>query len=148
MPTLIQYIVTLSLTLVVMVILSLFYIASPSTFVNAAQLKWPSSPESSEVQVVKPNFQGNQLVAAEGVSLIKRHCLGCHSDQLIIQNRMSRERWEDNITWMQETQGLWNLGRDHIGVIDYLAEHYAPLEVGRRSNLDLSQIEWYQLEDE
>ena len=148
MPKLIQYIVTLSMALVVMVILSLFYIATPSTFVNASKFKWPSSPKASDAQVAQPNFQGNQLVAAEGVSLIRRHCLGCHSDQLIIQNRMSRERWEDNIKWMQETQGLWNLGPDHIGVIDYLAEHYAPLEVGRRANLDLSQIEWYQLEEE
>lgn len=97
------------MALVVVVIFSLFYMATPSTFVNATQFEWPSNPKAVKEKLTKTSFEGNQLVHAEGINLIKKHCLGCHSDQLIIQNRMSRERWEDNIQWMQETQGLWNL---------------------------------------
>lgn len=60
---------------------------------------------------------------------------------------MSRERWADNITWMQETQGLWDLGSDLNPILDYLSKYYAPIAVGRRSNLAEEQIEWYELTD-
>jgi hypothetical protein len=48
---------------------------------------------------------------------------------------------------MQRTQGLWDLGDDESIVLDYLATHYAPEERGRRANLEISAIEWYELEE-
>jgi hypothetical protein len=72
-------------------------------------------------------------------------CTSCHSAKLITQNRATREGWKNMIVWMQETQGLPDLGHTEPIIIDYLAQHYAPQEVGRRRNLDIAAIEWYIL---
>jgi hypothetical protein len=51
------------------------------------------------------------------------------------------------IRWMQETQGLWQLGEAEPQILDYLAANYAPQENSRRPLLDLKSIEWYILEN-
>lgn len=86
------------------------------------------------------------LIYAEGFDLVRSTCTGCHSAQLITQNRATRTGWQSMIRWMQKTQGLWELGDNEGPILDYLATHYAPEEVGRRANLDVEAIEWYVLE--
>lgn len=88
------------------------------------------------------------LVYAEGFDLVRGTCTGCHSAKLVTQNRASKEGWEQMIRWMQETQGLWDLGKNEPKIINYLATHYAPEETGRRPNIDISEIEWYILDIE
>lgn len=88
------------------------------------------------------------LVYALGFDAVRKNCTGCHSPQLITQNRATREGWHQMIRWMQETQGLWDLGASESTILDYLAEHYAPEAVGRRPNLNVEEIEWYVLEIE
>ncbi|WP_296705835.1 cytochrome C [Algoriphagus sp.] len=86
------------------------------------------------------------LLAGEGLELVKANCTACHSSALILQNRFSRETWKSKIEWMQETQGLWDLGNTEPIILDYLAANYAPEEFrGRRKPLE--NIEWYTLED-
>ena len=70
---------------------------------------------------------------------------GCHSALLVTQNRMSRESWEATIRWMQQTQNLWDLGKNEEIILNYLATYYAPEKKGRRQNLQ--DIEWYVLEN-
>lgn len=82
----------------------------------------------------------------EHLQLIIRSCTSCHSAKLITQNRASRQAWKNMIDWMQETQGLVDLGSSEPLILDYLAKHYAPQEVGRRQNLDMELIKWYVLE--
>ena len=50
------------------------------------------------------------LVDAPGLRETVNNCTSCHSAKLVIQNRMSAERWHATIRWMQETQNLWPLG--------------------------------------
>lgn len=83
------------------------------------------------------------LVADKSLPLVKANCINCHSAKLITQNRATREGWKSMIVWMQQTQKLWDLGDHEDEILDYLAEHYAPDEVGRRKNLE--NIEWYDL---
>lgn len=71
------------------------------------------------------------------------NCTSCHSGKLVTQNRASREGWESMIRWMQETQGLWDLGENEAGILDYLAKHYGTNETGRRKNLKIE--EWYEI---
>ncbi len=85
------------------------------------------------------------LKADENLQLIIGACTSCHSAKIITQNRASREGWKSMIVWMQETQGLVDLGDKESIVLDYLAKNYAPQEMGRRKNLDLAEIEWYIL---
>lgn len=86
------------------------------------------------------------LIAGEGLELVKANCTNCHSSALILQNRFTREGWHSKIVWMQETQGLWELGESEPLILDYLAENYAP-EAPKGRRIPLSGIEWYELKD-
>jgi hypothetical protein len=85
------------------------------------------------------------LIAEEGFELVLGTCAACHSIDLVKQNRATAEGWKEMIVWMQETQGLWELGENEAPIIKYLAKHYAPVNTGRRKNLE--NIEWYDLKD-
>lgn len=84
------------------------------------------------------------LIAAEGLMTVVNNCTNCHSSKLITQNRMSAERWNATIRWMQETQNLWNLGDNQEVIVNYLVTNYPAKAKGRREQL--SNIEWYELE--
>ncbi len=85
------------------------------------------------------------LISDPNLKLIISSCTSCHSAKLITQNRATRQGWKSMIDWMQETQGLNDLGDKEPIILDYLAEYYAPTELGRRENLDIETIEWYIL---
>lgn len=78
--------------------------------------------------------------------IVRGQCTACHSGKLVAQNRATREGWQQMIRWMQETQGLWDLGINEPKILDYLAKNYAPEEVGRRTNIDVAAVEWYILD--
>ncbi len=86
------------------------------------------------------------LIAAEGWETVRATCTACHSAKLVTQNKATREGWKNMIRWMQETQGLWELGDQEATILDYLAANYAPEESSRRANLDVEAIEWYILD--
>lgn len=85
------------------------------------------------------------LIQGENLQLIIGNCTSCHSAKMISQNRATRDGWKAMIKWMQETQGLWDLGANEDPILDYLATHYAPKKQGRRA--PLTDIAWYDLED-
>ncbi len=85
------------------------------------------------------------LREAEGLTQVINNCTNCHSAQLVIQNRMSAERWAATIRWMQETQGLWDLGENEEIIINYLVTNYPPEQKGRRAVL--ADIDWYDLKE-
>ena len=68
----------------------------------------------------KTNYQG--LPAGDGVDLVLENCTACHSTEIIRENHMSRKAWDETITWMQEKQGLWELGKDRKIILDYLSK--------------------------
>ena len=86
------------------------------------------------------------LRADKDLQLIIGACTPCHSAKLITQNSATRAGWKNMIVWMQETQGLQDLGLNEPRILDYLAKYYAPKDVGRRENLDLAEIKWYILD--
>lgn len=101
---------------------------------------------SSIVQVVDGKDVETGLLDGDGLLLVKANCTNCHSSALILQNRFTREGWHEKIVWMQETQGLWDLGASEPKILDYLAEHYSP-EAPKGRRIPLSGIEWYELKD-
>lgn len=106
----------------------------------------PNKVKANTDQVIDGIHVATGLIYAEGFDLVRNTCTGCHSAQLITQNRATRSGWQSMIRWMQRTQGLWELGANEGPILDYLATHYAPEEVGRRANLDVEAIEWYVLD--
>ena len=85
------------------------------------------------------------LKEAAGLMTVVNNCTNCHSAKLVTQNRMTEERWNETIKWMQKKQGLWELGEDQKIIVDYLVKNYPPQKKGRR--MALTEIDWYELED-
>lgn len=83
------------------------------------------------------------LKDGEGVLLVATTCTVCHSADIVMNNRMNEERWNTTIKWMQETQGLWELGSNQKIIVDYLTKNYPMPKATRRANL--KNIEWYVL---
>ncbi len=127
------------------VVSTLLWLAFPFAFKDF-ELSWPSSPNAPEVTAFVTVPSG--LEEGAGKNLVEKHCLSCHSAQLIIQNRMDADTWRYTIHWMQQTQGLWDLGKDEARIVEYLGTYYAPLPESRRKNLDIENIQWYILQDD
>ena len=54
-------------------------------------------------------------------------CTACHSSRLVRNQAMSRERWDETLTWMSERHGMPELqGEERERVLDYLAAHLGP----------------------
>ena len=85
------------------------------------------------------------LIDATGMMLVVNNCTNCHSAKIVTQNRMTAERWNTTIKWMQDTQNLWDLGRNQELIVNYLVKNYPPVAKGRR--MALANIDWYELED-
>jgi uncharacterized protein YjiS (DUF1127 family) len=83
------------------------------------------------------------LKDAPGIDLVIQNCTNCHSAKLVTQNRMTKERWNATIRWMQKTQNLWELGEKQDVIVDYLVTNYPIEEKGRRASL--ADIDWYKL---
>ena len=85
------------------------------------------------------------LIDADGLMTVVNNCTNCHSAKLVTQNRMTAERWDATIKWMQETQNLWDLGGNQEIIVNYLVTNYPPIAKGRR--MTLTDINWYELKD-
>lgn len=144
--TLLQRLIALAWLMVVAAVAALFAL-------TLGPLVWLAVPETAPIAQLEPEPVENGihlatgLIHAEGFELVQANCLGCHSSKLITQNRNSREGWEQLIHWMQETQGLWDLGEQELGILDYLSTQYGPTAQGRRPVLQLAESDWYLLED-
>ena len=104
----------------------------------------PAPTQARAGRIVDGLDEDTGLVAEGEYLLVKGNCLACHSAKLVTQNRATREGWSQMIDWMQEKQGLWDLGPHREPILDYLATYYAPEESGRRAPLE--NIEWYELD--
>lgn len=106
----------------------------------------PAPLADPSIQLVDGKDLETELLAGEGLELVKANCTSCHSSALILQNRFTREGWHEKIVWMQETQGLWELGANESIILDYLAANYAP-EAPKGRRVPLTGIEWYELKE-
>lgn len=105
-----------------------------------------ASAQDDPDKVVNGVHVQSGLIFADGFDIVRATCTACHSAKLVTQNRATREGWKEMIRWMQAKQGLWDLGTTEPIILDYLAKHYAPEDIGRRANLDVDAIKWYVLE--
>jgi hypothetical protein len=124
-----------------------FYMYNPGVF------DFNSRPETIAISAVEEDEDRIEngihvrtgFVDAEGLMTVVYNCTNCHSSKIVIQNRMNTERWNATITWMQETQNLWDLGGNQEIIVNYLVTNYPPQKKGRR--MVLKDIVWYELED-
>ncbi|MDC6366227.1 MULTISPECIES: monoheme cytochrome C [Flavobacteriaceae] len=129
--------------LLLMLFTGLFYIANNTDAFTSEEIA-PQEIVEADDTIKNGIHLATGFVDDKGMQLTIQNCTGCHSAQLVTQNRMSREGWEATIKWMQETQNLWDLGANEEAILTYLSKNYAPKAKGRRQNLE--GIEWYELE--
>ncbi len=61
------------------------------------------------------------LRPAKGREVVLANCVLCHSTAIILSSHMSRNRWDEVITWMQDEHNLWPLEAvDRALILDYL----------------------------
>lgn len=126
-------------------LLPVFYSYGPLLFSNNEKIESAIISESSvEVTLPKGSVDPeNGLIVDDNYQLVAQNCSACHSLKLVTQNSATREGWKDIIVWMQDTQKLWDLGKNEPLILDYLSKNYAPNKKGRR--LNLKNIDWYEL---
>ncbi|WP_026970112.1 hypothetical protein [Algoriphagus terrigena] len=117
-----------------------------STSDNASEEAVSTTAPLGTDEVVDGKDVATGFVIDEGFEIVKATCTGCHSSAIVLQNKFTREGWKAKIVWMQETQGLWDLGDNESIILDYLAKHHAP-EPPKGRRLPLKDIEWYELEN-
>tara|TARA_B100000929_G_scaffold35684_1_gene25557 strand:+ start:1249 stop:1671 length:423 start_codon:yes stop_codon:yes gene_type:complete len=61
------------------------------------------------------------LRPSKGREVVLENCVLCHSTAIILSSHMSRNRWDEVITWMQDEHDLWPLETvDRALILDYL----------------------------
>lgn len=86
----------------------------------------PAAPVTNPADLEPATVMG--LAAGAGRTMVITHCTACHSTALVTQNRMTRDRWDHTITWMQETQNLWPIpAEQRAAILDYLEAVQGPL---------------------
>ena len=133
--------------LVLASVLAVFSIYDPTFSIfkeDAAKLGY-SNLNEDEDKIENGIHLRTGFVEAKGLMTVVNNCTNCHSAKLVTQNRMNKERWNATIKWMQETQGLWDLGGNQEIIVNYLVTNYPVIDTGRRENL--TNIVWYEIEN-
>ncbi|NBJ10712.1 hypothetical protein [Microvirga arsenatis] len=54
-------------------------------------------------------------------------CTACHGYKLVSNQGLTRDRWDETMTWMTERHGMPDIqGADRDLILDYLATHHPP----------------------
>lgn len=88
-----------------------------------------TTEEEKRKQLVKRHKLDEEtgLIVADNWILVKGNCIGCHSARKFLQQRLSRERWQEVIQWMQKNQGLVKFDSDTENkILNYLEAYYSP----------------------
>lgn len=81
---------------------------------------------AAEASAAEPEDFG-VLFVAPGVEETFYACTVCHSERIVAQQGMTRERWDKTLEWMVDEQGMSEIEEPERGLIlDYLATHYGP----------------------
>ncbi|WP_298495355.1 monoheme cytochrome C [uncultured Algibacter sp.] len=120
-----------------------YYMVNPDIFDNKSKTVIAIPADIDEDLIENGIHVRTGLVNAEGLMTVVNNCTNCHSSKLVTQNRMTTERWNETIKWMQETQNLWDLGKNQDIIVNYLVTNYPPIAKGRR--MVLKDINWYEL---
>lgn len=52
-------------------------------------------------------------------------CVGCHNFKLVAAQGMTRERWDETMTWMTQRHGMADIdGEPRALILDYLAQAF------------------------
>lgn len=88
----------------------------------------PLTPETPQSQGSRARFDPDDdffgLPREGAYELVDAYCSGCHSLQIVMQQRASKDRWATLLEWMETKQNMPSLEEDEAAVLAYLAEHF------------------------
>lgn len=74
-----------------------------------------------------PNDDSWGLPHADGYEGIAIYCSACHTLEIVMQQRASRERWDYMLEWMTKEQNMPPLPDDQkTKMLNYLSENFGP----------------------
>ncbi len=83
------------------------------------------APEDASETVGDAGPDFGVLVDEPGVEATFYACTACHSEMIVAQQGLTRERWDKLLDWMVEEQGMVELDADRRAeILDYLSVHY------------------------
>lgn len=84
-----------------------------------------AAPRAPDAEVELDPEHGN-LPAGEGADLVYYLCSGCHSLDIVKQQRLTDARWAYTLDWMVAEQGMAELDPEtEAAVLDYLTTHFS-----------------------
>lgn len=100
--------------------------------VLAAGLLGPAAPAWTQEAAEEDEFGG--LPADEGRETVFYTCTACHSTAIIMQQGMSRSRWDHTLEWMVAKQGMPELAPEvREEILTYLAANFGEDRGGQPS---------------
>ncbi|MDG9666398.1 hypothetical protein [Hahella sp. CR1] len=100
---------------------------TPLLFASALSLTTSASGAESPFGSDWPEGPGSQEAGAL--------CGACHSLALVKQQGLSKESWDEVLTWMQEEQGMPELNAELRSLIlEYLSTNFNPETHAQRRN--------------
>lgn len=90
--------------------------------VGSVALALPAAGQQSPPAFEPRDEAPEQYPAGAGRDDTFYFCVACHSFQIVAQQRMSRSRWDDVLTWMTERHKMPDVqGEDRDKMLDYLS---------------------------
>ena len=85
----------------------------------------PAADHSATEPAAEGDYEG--LPPGPGREDVFYLCNACHSLKTVLQQRLSREVWDDTLIWMVEEQGMAQLDTEEYALIlDYLGRYLSP----------------------
>jgi hypothetical protein len=90
--------------------------------------QWPAALAQSTQPAFTPREESpEEFPAGPGRDETFYACTACHNFKLVAAQGLSRERWDDSITWMTVKHNMPPLeGEDRKIVLDYLEKTFPP----------------------
>lgn len=81
---------------------------------------------SSAASTFDPNDDYWGLPRSTGVDSVAAYCSACHSLQIVMQQRQTRDGWDYLLHWMVEKQGMAELPAEtRADILDYLSREFS-----------------------
>ena len=111
------------------------FLTNPQTYAPGTKMIYPGVVKPADRKALidyladpksPPPAQHGRLPPGPGAVLTYQKCTACHSELIVMQQGLSRPRWEEMLEWMVEEQGMPVLSADDRQIIlSYLTTHFS-----------------------
>jgi hypothetical protein len=140
----------MNIAIILFILVAIWLIAGGPDFI-IRQDKNPNSTSEKEITTASNPHIDSKIIDEEtglimdaNLEVVVVNCIACHSAHLITYTSADSSQWHDMIKWMQQTQGLWDLGNDEKSIIEYLSQHYGPSN--RQNQSEEITTTWHEID--